>query len=85
MGVIIMELNSSWKLVVLIELQLSCTIYMASCNFATHATCLLKLMAYKYSDLQVSFATQNWVTRPIAEQPSFFIAIFENIVIFKYI
>jgi hypothetical protein len=54
-----MELNSSWKLVVLIELQLSCIVYMVSCNFATHATCLLKLMAYKYSELQASFATQK--------------------------
>jgi len=31
---------------------------MMSCNFATHATCPLELMSYKYSELQVSFATQ---------------------------
>ncbi len=30
-----------------------------SCNFAIHATCLLALTTYKYSELQMSFATQK--------------------------
>ncbi len=59
MGIIIMELHSSWKWVVLIELQLSynwvlmsCIVYMMSCNSTIHATCPLALTAYKYSELQ---------------------------------
>jgi len=38
---------------------MSCTIYTASYNYATHATCLLTFMVYKYSELQMSFATQK--------------------------
>jgi hypothetical protein len=55
MGAIIMELHSSWKWVVLIELQLNCNelhIYEVNYNFATHAICPLILMAYKCSELQ---------------------------------
>ncbi len=32
---------------------------MVSCNFATHAICLLTLIAYKYNELQVFSATQK--------------------------
>jgi hypothetical protein len=52
MGVVKMELNSNWKWIVLTQLQLSCTIYTVSCNFATHASCPLELRAYKYNELQ---------------------------------
>jgi hypothetical protein len=38
---------------------MSCTIYIVSCNFATHAIYLLALTSYKYSELQVFFATQK--------------------------
>jgi hypothetical protein len=38
---------------------MSCTIYMVSCNFATHATYPLALTTYKYNELQVSFAIQK--------------------------
>jgi hypothetical protein len=31
---------------------MSYTIYTMSCNFATHATCPLALIAYKYNELQ---------------------------------
>jgi hypothetical protein len=38
---------------------MSCTIYTASYNFATLATCLLTFIVYKYSELQMSFAIQK--------------------------
>jgi hypothetical protein len=38
---------------------MSCTICAVSCNFATHATCLLALTTYKYNELQVSSTTQK--------------------------
>jgi hypothetical protein len=31
---------------------MNCTLYMMNCNPATHATCLLTLTVYKYSELQ---------------------------------
>jgi hypothetical protein len=70
-GVIIMELNSSWNLVVLTELQLSCIVYMVSSNFATHTTCLLEFMTYKYSELQMSFATQKLKCKANCKTPFF--------------
>jgi hypothetical protein len=42
---------------------------MVNCNFVIHATCPLPLTTYKYSELQVSFATQTLVARPIAKHP----------------
>jgi len=70
-----MELNSSWKWVVLIELQLSCNelyhIYIVSCNFATHATCPLELMAYKYNELQVSFIIKELNYKASCKTPFF--------------
>jgi len=44
MNVVIMELHSSWKLIVLIELQLNY-------NFTIHATCPLTLIMNKYNEL----------------------------------
>jgi len=40
---------------------MSCTVYTMNYNPATHATCLLALIMYKYSELQIFGATQNWV------------------------
>jgi hypothetical protein len=48
-------------------------VYMANCNSAIHATCLLAFMAYKYNELQMFGATQNRVARPIAKHPFFLI------------
>jgi hypothetical protein len=63
MGVVIMDLHSSWKWVVFIELQLNCNelhdIYTMSYDYATHSTCLLTFMMYKYNGLQVFGATQK--------------------------
>jgi hypothetical protein len=63
MRAIIMELHNSWKWVVLIKLQLSCNelqnIYKVNCSSTIHATYLLTFMAYKYIELQVSFAIQK--------------------------
>ncbi len=55
---------------------MSCTIYMVSCNFATHVTCLLALMVYKHSELQVSFVIQKvvrLVTKPLVSHNENFI------------
>jgi hypothetical protein len=38
---------------------MSCIVYMMICNFAIHATYLLALMTYKYSELEVFSATQK--------------------------
>jgi hypothetical protein len=38
---------------------MSCTIYIVNYNFATHATCSLEFMSYKYNELQMSVATQK--------------------------
>jgi hypothetical protein len=54
MGVLIMELHNSWKLIILIDYNwvvMSWIIYIVSCNSATHATCLLALIANKYNEL----------------------------------
>jgi hypothetical protein len=47
------------------------TIYMVNCNFATHATCLLELMTYKYSELQVSVVTKNLSCKASYKTPFF--------------
>jgi hypothetical protein len=72
MGAVVMELHRIenecfWQ---------NCTIYMVSYNFATHATYLLTFMVYKYSELQVSFATQNLVARPITIHNLFLIVFY---------
>jgi len=46
-----MELHNNQKLIVLIELQLNCTIYTVNCNFTIHATCPLALTTNKYNEL----------------------------------
>jgi hypothetical protein len=37
-------------------IAMNCTIHTMSCNFVTHATCLLALTMYKYNELQMSYA-----------------------------
>jgi hypothetical protein len=62
---------------------MSCTVYMVSCNFAIHATCLLELMTYKCNELQMSFATHKLNCKANCKTSFFLVMIFENIVIFK--
>jgi hypothetical protein len=38
---------------------MNCIIYMVSYNSTIHATCSLTLALYKYSELQMSYATQK--------------------------
>jgi len=52
---------------------MSCTVYMVNCNFVTRATCLLKLTMYKYSELQVSVATQKLSCKANYKTPLFLI------------
>jgi hypothetical protein len=52
---------------------MSCTVYMVNCNFVTHATCPLKLTMYKYSELQVSVATQKLSCKANYKTPLFLI------------
>jgi hypothetical protein len=56
MCVIIMELDSIWKWVVLNELQLSCNelhrTYITSWNFVVQTTCSLTFTVYEYNELQ---------------------------------
>jgi hypothetical protein len=73
MGAIIMELHNSWKWIVLIQLQLSCIVYMVNCNSTTHAICLLALSTYKYSELQMSSATQKLSCKANCKKSLFFI------------
>jgi len=49
------------------------TIYIVSCNFAIHATCLLTLITYKYNELQVIIATQKLSYKANHKRPFFFI------------
>jgi len=42
-----------------IELQWIAPYILVSCNVATHATCLLTLRTYKYSELQMSCGIQK--------------------------
>jgi hypothetical protein len=48
------------------------TIYMVNCNFTTRVTCLLKLVAYKYSELQMSFATQKLSCKASCKTPFYY-------------
>jgi hypothetical protein len=41
------------------RVAMSCTIYIVSYNFITHATCSLALALYKYNELEVFGATQK--------------------------
>jgi hypothetical protein len=75
MGVVIMELNSNWKWIVLTKLQLSCNVYIMSCNFATHAICLLEFTTYKYSELQVFIATHKLSCKANYKTPFFLIVL----------
>jgi hypothetical protein len=50
---------------------MNCTIYTMSYNFATHVTCLLALMAYKYNELQVSSTTQKMNCKAGCKTPFF--------------
>jgi hypothetical protein len=62
MDVVIMKLHNSWKWVVLHTcnwIAMSYMIYTMSYNYATHSTCPLRFMVYKYSGLQVFSATQK--------------------------
>jgi hypothetical protein len=52
---------------------MSCAIYVVSCNFATHATCSLVLIAYKYNESQVSFAIQKLSCKASCKTHFFFI------------
>jgi hypothetical protein len=60
---------------------LSCIIYTMSYNFTTHATCLLKLMVYKYSELQMSFITQKLSCKASCKTPFFLIVIVWQILV----
>jgi len=52
---------------------MSCIVYMVSYNSITHATCMLALMAYKYNELQVFFATQKLSYKASCKTLFFFI------------
>jgi hypothetical protein len=54
---------------------MSCIVYIVSCNFTTHSTCLLTLMAYKYSELQVSFVIKKLHCKANYKTPFFLIMI----------
>jgi hypothetical protein len=57
-----MELHSSLKWFFLLScswITMSCTVYTMSCSPTTHATCPLAFIAYKYSELQMSFTIQK--------------------------
>jgi len=67
MGAIIMELYSSWKWVVLIELQ------WVAPYIQWVATCLLTLIVYKYNELQMVIVTQKLSCKASHKRPFFFI------------
>jgi hypothetical protein len=54
---------------------MNCSIYTVSCNFVIHAICLLKLMMYKYSELQVSGVIQKLSCKASCKTPFFFIVL----------
>jgi hypothetical protein len=62
---------------------MSSTIYMVSCNFITHAACPLKLMAYKYNELQMPFATQKLSYKANCKTPLFLIVLIHILSYFK--
>jgi len=52
---------------------MNCTIYMMSCNSATHAICPLALVTYKYSELQMSSTPQKLNCKADYKTPIFLI------------
>jgi hypothetical protein len=54
-----------------------------SCNFATHAICPLAFTAYKYSELQMFFATQKLSCKANCKTPFFLIMLIEELKYFK--
>jgi len=50
---------------------MNCIVYMVSCNFATHVTCPLAFMAYKYNELQMSSPTQELSCNANCKTPFF--------------
>ncbi len=46
-----------------------------SCNFATHAICLLEFTTYKYSELQVFIATHKLSCKANYKTPFFLIVL----------
>jgi len=50
---------------------MSCTIYMVNYNYTTHVTCPLALIAYKYNELQMSYATQKLSYKANCKTPFF--------------
>jgi hypothetical protein len=54
---------------------MSCIIYVVSCNFATHVTCSLAFMSYKYNELQVSSKPQKLNCKANCKIPLFVIMI----------
>ncbi len=54
------------------KIAMSITVYTVSCNFVTHATCLLALMVYKYNELQVFGATKKLSCKVNCKTPFFF-------------
>jgi hypothetical protein len=51
---------------------------MVSCNFTTHAICPLKLIMYKYNELQAFVAIQKLRCKVSCKTPLFLIMIFDN-------
>ncbi len=49
-----------------------------NCNFATHVTCPLALMTYKYNELQVSFTTKKLSYKVSCQTPFFLIVQINN-------
>ncbi len=58
---------------------MNCTVYMMSCNFATHAICPLKIIMYKYNELQMFVATQKLRCKVSCKTSFFLIMIFDNL------
>jgi hypothetical protein len=54
------------------------SVYMVSCNFATHAICPLAFMTDKYNELEVSFATQKLSCKASYKTPVFLIVFVET-------
>jgi hypothetical protein len=52
---------------------MSCIIYMMSCNSTIHATCLLALTTYKYSELQVFSTIQKLSCKASCKTPFFIV------------
>jgi hypothetical protein len=52
---------------------MNCTIYMMNYNSTIHATCLLALTMYKYSELQMSSTTQKLSCKASCKTPIFLV------------